>query len=76
MIHLTEMEIEKCQERFREALGDPDRETITYLELKELLEKMGIMFIHMNYFYKVLSELEINYTQGITFMDFLSIYQQ
>ena len=76
MIELTEQEIEKCQKYFREALGDSDRDTITYLELKELLDKIGIYFNHMNYFYKALSELDINYTQNISFSEFLLIYQK
>lgn len=76
MIEITEQEIEKCKNYFREALGDSDRDSITYLELKELLEKIGIRFTHMNYFYKALSELDINYTQNISFTEFLTVYQK
>lgn len=76
MIELTEQEIDKCKRFFSEALGETDRDTITYLELKELLEKIGIHFNHMNYFYKALSELDINYTQNISFSEFLRVYQR
>ena len=76
MIELTEQEIEKCKSYFREALGEFDRDTITYLELKEILEKMGVHFNHMNYFYKALSELDINYTQNISYSEFLQLYQK
>lgn len=76
MIELTEQEIERCKSYFNEALGNADRDTISYLELKELLEKMGVHFNHMNYFYKTLSDLDINYTQNISFSEFLRVYQK
>lgn len=74
MLVLTEEQISRCQKIWLELVG-LDQVKVDVFKLKECLEAMDVDFDHINVFYKLLSELNIDQSHEITFDVFLSIYQ-
>lgn len=71
MLRLSETQIEKCRKVWDELLQEEERDSIDYLELKSLLEKLDIEFEHMNVFHKLLAEINQDVSNKISFGNFL-----
>lgn len=74
MLVLTEEQIFRCQKVWQELVG-LEQIKIDVFKLKDCLEAMEVEFQHINVFYKLLSELNIDQSHEITFDVFLNIYQ-
>jgi Ca2+-binding EF-hand superfamily protein len=74
MLVLTEEQILRCQQVWQELVG-LEQMRIDVFKLKDCLENVEVDFEHINVFYKLLSELNIDQSHEITFDVFLHIYQ-
>jgi hypothetical protein len=72
MLVLTEEQIFRCQKVWQELVG-LEQIKIDVFKLKDCLEAVEVDFQHINVFYKLLSELNIDQCHEITFDVFLNI---